>query len=259
MDTNVQSYNNVVDDPSPAYRPRRIPRKRQRGMFIVLEGGEGSGKTTQARLLADELRALAIPTLLTREPGDTPLGAKLRALLLDRNSEPMSRKAEALLFAADRAEHVEKVIMPALEEGRVVICDRYIASTMAYQVYATGDLGEAEVSTISDWASDDLLPDVTLFLDVDPVVGLERAMRADRENNRFEDKNLAFHERVRRGFLRQQTWSWITIDAFKSIEEVHRQILSHVLGVIHVVTALNFDACPECDHALIACPKHAAD
>lgn len=213
--------------PAPvSYIPEGHNRK---GLFIVFEGGEGSGKTTQARMLAEALDELEIPNCLTKEPGDTALGKELRTILLDRDREPFSRKAEALLFAADRAEHVEKVIVPALDRGEVVICDRYIASTMAYQAY-TGDLDPHRVSYMSDWASGGVHADATYFLDVDPAIGLERAMRDGR--TRFEDKSVAYHEKVRRGFLRQIDSSWLVVDSHRTIEDVHETILAH-LGKFH--------------------------
>lgn len=234
------------------------------GLFIAFEGGEGSGKTTQTKLLAAALEEREIDYCLTRQPGGTRLGANLRALLLDRGSEPLSSKAEALLFAADRAEHVEKVIQPALTEGKVVICDRYIASTMAYQGYANG-LDRKTLRTISNWASSDLDPGVTFFLDLDPVVGLERAMRV--LMTRFEDKDVSYHEKVRRGFLAQKNESWVTVDAMESIEVIHGKILHYVLGVLDVMnqwkdaqdrlrSARSFSTkiyqyrCPECDFYL---------
>jgi dTMP kinase len=186
-------------------------------------------------MLSEALEKNGVSTCLTREPGDTMLGARLRALLLDRNGEPMSRKAEMLLFAADRAEHVEKVIKPNLDQGKVVICDRYMASTMAYQAYA-GDLDKTAVQIISEWASDALYPDVTYFLDVMPVVGLERAKRVER--TRFEDKTVDYHDRVRRGFLAQRNNSWSRVDAHESIEEMHKKILLHALGIIHVLNSV---------------------
>lgn len=207
-----------------------------KGLFIVFEGGEGSGKSTQAGMLADALIQHNIPTLLTREPGDSSLGRRLREILLDPNTEPMSRKAEMLLFAADRAEHVEKVILPALRNGDVVVCDRYMASTMAYQAHA-GELDEIPVELISDWASGGLNADLTYFLDVDPEVGLERAKKVAR--TRFEEKSLTYHETVRRSFIGQRNDSWLTVSAEdnvkKTVEQIHNEILDHTLHVLRVI------------------------
>jgi dTMP kinase len=243
-----------------------------RGLFIVLEGGDGSGKTTQAKMLSDALKIHNVDHHLTREPGDTRLGANLRALLLDRGGEPISKKAEALLFAADRAEHVEKVIRPTLNRGVMVICDRYIASTIAYQGYASG-LDAPVLRTVSDWASSDLYPDLTFFLDVDPVIGLERAMKV--KTTRFEDKDLSYHHAVHRGFLEQRDQTWVTMDGMESAEVVHSKILHYVLGVMSAMKQMRYERlnpgivpppsmryqyrCPECNFELrqmLADPNH---
>lgn len=190
-----------------------------KGLFVVFEGGEGSGKTTQAKRMAKALEEDGVPHLLTHEPGGSALGYKLREILLDPDRDPISKKAEALLFAADRAEHVEKVILPALHEGRVVVCDRYIASTMAYQAYA-GGLPTNTVQDFSNWASGNLYPDVTFLLDIEPVHGLQRAaMRG--KTNRIDERSITYHELVRKGFLRQVDDSWVTLDARDTILELH--------------------------------------
>lgn len=203
-------------------RPKTYPHK---GLFVVLEGGEGSGKSTQAKMLVDALQKINVPCFLTREPGATELGADLRKILLDRDRQPMSRKAELFLFLADRTEHVEKVIRPALERGEVVVCDRYMASTLAYQCYA-GGLDVDVAKTMSGWASDDLVPDITYFLDVQPATGLERSMRV--EHTRFEDKSVAYHDKVRRGYRHQKDGNWVVVDAEQTIEEVHNRIVGHL-------------------------------
>lgn len=202
-----------------------------KGLFIVLEGGEGSGKTTQARMLSEFFTKIAVPNLLTHEPGDTNLGYDLRRLLLDRDREPMSQRAEAMLFAADRAEHVEKLIVPALERGEVVICDRYIASSIAYQSSGMG-VSEAAVTFLSTWGSRDLQPDATYFLDIDPQLGLERANNAKKTKDRMESQDLTFHERVRQGFLDQRNESWVYIDAGRTpIDIVHEIIADHATRI----------------------------
>ncbi len=195
-----------------------------KGLFIVLEGGEGSGKSTQARLLAEALDERGVRTCITKEPGDTELGADLRTILLDPYRQPISRKAEALLFAADRAEHVEKVIRPALYREEVVICDRYVASTMAHQAYAGGLLA-AKVRSFSTFATDGLMPDVTYYLDIPPAIGLERARQV--KTTRFENKSYAYHELVRAGFIRQRKESWVVLDAQKSVDDIHTAIFQH--------------------------------
>lgn len=184
------------------------------GRFVVFEGGEGSGKSTQAARLAERWEAL-----LTREPGGTELGAKLRGLLLDPATGSMDRRAEALLMAADRAHHVATVIRPALEAGRDVVCDRYLFSSVAYQGYGRG-LHPDEVRQLSEWATGGLLPDLVVLLDVSAEVA---AARLDRELDRFESAGDAFHERVRAGFrtmadLERERWEIVDADA--SLDEV---------------------------------------
>jgi dTMP kinase len=198
------------------------------GLFVVFEGGEGSGKSTQARLLSKALCAMGVHNHLTREPGDTELGADLREILLKRGRSPIAIRTEALLFAADRAEHVDKLVRPALDRGDVVVCDRYIASSMAYQSYA-GGLSKAAVKFLSEWASRSLQPDITFLLDVSPEVGLERAKKVD--PGRFEDKTLDYHTMVRMGFLSQRNPSWITLDGTGSVVDLHRTILINTLKV----------------------------
>lgn len=205
----------------------------RRGLFIVFEGGEGSGKSTQARMLADALHHHDIPWLLTHEPGDTPLGQHIRGMLLHGNAGVLFNKAEALLFAADRAQHVDQVIQPALAEGKVVICDRYEASTMAYQVFGNGLIHDT-VLAISEWASGELKPDITFLLDIDPMIGLERAKK-DGEGDRYEAEELIYHNRVRQGFKDQKNDSWVELPGNLSPDELHEKILDHVLHILAVL------------------------
>lgn len=200
-----------------------------RGLFIAFEGGEGSGKSTQAKLLVDALRDVKIKAELTHEPGDTELGKKLRAILLDPESAPVSKVAQALLFAADRAEHVQCVIDPLLQRSEVVVCDRYMASTMAYQGYGEG-LWKEKVDAMSRWAAMPVgHPDVTYYLDVDPGIGLVRAKKV--AETQFEMKDLAYHDLVRKGFKEQIMQSWVVLDARRSIEDLRAAIFDHALGM----------------------------
>ncbi len=155
---------------SPARRTR-AHQPAHPGLFIALEGGEGAGKTTQARMLSIWLREQGFDVVTTREPGATKVGMRLRALLLDTAHAGMSPRAEALMYAADRAEHVASVINPALERGAVVITDRYIDSSLAYQGAARG-LRSDEVGWLSQWATEGLTPDLTILLDLPPQAGL---------------------------------------------------------------------------------------
>ncbi|MEU0771856.1 dTMP kinase [Streptomyces albogriseolus] len=167
------------------------------GFFIALEGGDGAGKSTQAEALADWIRSKGHEVVLTREPGATPVGKRLRSILLDVSSAGLSHRAEALLYAADRAEHVDTVVRPALERGAVVISDRYIDSSVAYQG-AGRDLSPTEIARINRWATAGLVPNLTVLLDVSPETARERFTEAP---DRLESEPAEFHARVRSGFL----------------------------------------------------------
>lgn len=166
------------------------------GVFVVLEGGDGAGKTTQARLLAGWVAGLGREVVLTREPGEGPVGARIRSLLLDPATGHLAPRAEALLYCADRAQHVDTVIRPALERGAVVVCDRYVDSTLAYQG-AGRVLSLDELEPLVWWAADGLRPDLTVLLDLAPATGLATIATPDRLEAAGED----FHERTRAGFL----------------------------------------------------------
>lgn len=167
------------------------------GFFLALEGGDGAGKSTQVEALADWIRSKGHEVVVTREPGATPVGKRLRSILLDVSSAGLSNRAEALLYAADRAEHVDSVVRPALERGAIVISDRYIDSSVAYQG-AGRDLAPTEIARISRWATSGLVPHLTVLLDVDPATARERFTEAP---DRLESEPAEFHERVRSGFL----------------------------------------------------------
>ncbi|MFE7571217.1 dTMP kinase [Streptomyces sp. NPDC057539] len=167
------------------------------GFFLAIEGGDGAGKSTQVEALADWIRAKGHEVVVTREPGATPVGKRLRSILLDVSSAGLSNRAEALLYAADRAEHVDSVVRPALERGAIVISDRYIDSSVAYQG-AGRDLSPTEIARISRWATDGLVPHLTVLLDVSPETARERFTEAP---DRLESEPAEFHQRVRSGFL----------------------------------------------------------
>jgi dTMP kinase len=174
------------------------------GFFITLEGIDGCGKTTQARLLVEHLRGKGLDVLHTREPGGTDIGARIRAILLDPESRGMDPMCELLLYSADRAQHVATVIKPALAEGKIVVCDRYTDATAAYQAYARG-LGQEVVEILSRIATSGCTPDLTILMDLPAGYALSRAI--DRNNDtastesRFEEESVKFHERVREGYL----------------------------------------------------------
>lgn len=167
-----------------------------RGVFVALEGGEGAGKSTQAELLREWLVAEGYHVVLTHEPGDSPVGRQLREILLDPRTGDLDHRAEALLYAADKAEHVRKVVLPALADGAVVVTDRYVDSTLAYQG-AARDLAPTEVERLARWATSDLRPHLTVLLDVEPEVGLVRFAGHDR----LEAEPVSFHAKVRAAFL----------------------------------------------------------
>lgn len=166
------------------------------GLFIVFEGGDSAGKSTQTKLLSEHLDRRGIDHVVTRQPGGTPVGSKLRAMILDPASGDVAARAEALMYAADKAQHVHEVVQPALEAGKVVISDRYVDSMIAYQG-AGRALDLAEVSSIAWWAVGGLRPDLTVVLDVDP----EEAVQSKAQKDRLEAAGLEFHRRVREHLL----------------------------------------------------------
>lgn len=166
------------------------------GLFVVFEGGDSAGKSTQTKLLSAHLESRGIDHIVTRQPGGTPVGAKLRTILLDPASGDVAPRAEALIYAADKSQHVHEVILPALDAGKVVISDRYVDSMLAYQG-AGRALDLAEVSEIAWWAVGGLRPDLTVLLDVDPAEAVESKATKDR----LEAAGLEFHRRVREHLL----------------------------------------------------------
>lgn len=176
------------------------PRARKRGIFITLEGGEGSGKTTHAALLSRFLAARGQTVLHTREPGGTPAAERLRSILLDTSTEAIAPETEALIILAARRQHVDHVIGPALARGITVVCDRFSDSTFAYQGYGRG-LDLAVLRAMNDWATDGLTPDLTILFDVPVAVGLERRRHHRATENRLDRETVRFHRQVRAGFL----------------------------------------------------------
>ena len=197
-----------------------------KGIFIAFEGGEGSGKSTQVELLRDYLSGVGETVIVTREPGGTVLGKQLREILLDPNTGLISPRAEALLYAADRANHVYSLIQPALTRGDVVITDRYLDSSIAYQG-AGRVLQPNEVARISRWATESLTPNLTFILDLPAEIGLARLESVDR----LEQEPLAFHERVRREFLNLSNVDperYCVVDATQDVSAIARQIQERV-------------------------------
>lgn len=202
-------------------------------LYIAFEGGEGSGKSTQVRLLARALsepgHAASGPPVVTHEPGATPLGRQLRQLLLDLDQAPVGVRAEALLMAADRAQHMEEVVRPALAAGRHVISDRTAFSSLAYQGGGRR-LGVEDVRAVNDWALDGLWPDLVLLLDCPPAAA---AARRSRTLDRLESENGGFHERVQATFgqlAADDPERWVVIDASQSIEAVAAAVWAAVVS-----------------------------
>jgi len=196
------------------------------GAFIAFEGGEGAGKSTQEALLATWLHRQGHDVLRTREPGGTPAGESIRAVLLGNEYAGLDERAEALLFAAARGEHVARVIGPAREAGRVVVCDRYIDSSIAYQGVGRG-LGADYVRELNLWAIRGLLPDLTVVLDIDPAVGLGRVKNPDR----LESEPIDYHRTVRQAFLDiagQDPDRYLVIDARGSTDAIAQEIRQRV-------------------------------
>lgn len=196
------------------------------GRFITLEGGEGAGKSTQQRLLAEHLRSRGRTVVTTREPGGTPAAEAIREVLLSREHEGLDERAEALLFAAARGEHVARVIRPALARDEDVVCDRYLDSSVAYQGYGRS-LGANTVRDLSLWATRDLLPDLVIVLDIDPRTGLSRVSDPDR----MEAEPLGYHDAVRAGFLElaaQDPARYLVVDASADREAIAAQIAARV-------------------------------
>lgn len=192
------------------------------GLFIALEGPEGSGKTTQARLLAERLRGRFAEVIVTREPGGTPAGERIRAILLDQMECAILPATEALLLAAARAQHVGEVILPALERGAAVVCDRFVDSSLAYQAGGRG-LPIEEVRSINRLATGGLEPDLRILFDLPVDVGLRRRFGGAGEVNRIDLAGIEFHERVRACYHRlveADPDAWVVIDAGQSPAQV---------------------------------------
>ena len=197
-----------------------------KGLFITFEGGDGCGKTTQIKLLDEYLRSKGYETILTREPGSVGLGEKLREILLNYDGE-VSSTAESFLFLADRAQHVDCIIKPALKNGIIVLCDRHIDSTVAYQGYGRG-LNLEQIYYLNKLATSGLKPDLTIVLDVDVETSQKRV---GLEKDRMESAGLEFFEKVRKGFLeiaKQEPKRVKVVDSTQSIESIHKQILELV-------------------------------
>ena len=202
-------------------------------MFITLEGPEGSGKTTAVKEAVSKLQEMGYQIVQTREPGGTPISEQIRNVILDKANTAMDPRTEALLYAASRRQHLVEKVWPAVKEGKIVICDRYLDSSLAYQGGARG-LGVEEILNVNLFATENTWPDLTLLFDIDPQVGLARiASNADREVNRLDLEKLDFHNKVRATFLqlaKRYPDRYVIIDANQSKEKVASDTLTAILA-----------------------------
>ncbi len=204
---------------------------RNRGLFVSLEGIEGSGKTTQSEMLLSALLQRGLDVIGTCEPGGTALGREIRSILLNPGFRDMEGLTEALLYAADRCQHVQQVILPALRRGQTVVCDRYIDSSLAYQGTAR-QVGLEGVKNLNEWATNDLYPDVTFLLDMPANLALGRLTATP---DRIESEPAAFHEKVRDAFLtlsKVYPGRFVILDGTKDKEEIHREIIGRLAKMI---------------------------
>ena len=202
-------------------------------MFITFEGPEGSGKTTAVKAAVEKLVALGYEVVQTREPGGTPISEQIRNVILDKSNTTMDPRTEALLYAASRRQHLVEKVWPAIKEGKIVICDRYLDSSLAYQGGARG-LGVDNILNINSFATEGTFPDLTLLFDLDPKIGLERISKnANREVNRLDLEKLDFHNKVRQTFLelaKRYPDRYVVIDASKNREEVAQATMDAILA-----------------------------
>lgn len=201
-------------------------------MFITFEGGEGSGKTSAMNYIEETLKSLGYEIVRTREPGGTPIAEEIRNVILDKKNTNMDIRTEALLYAASRRQHLIEKVWPALKEGKIVLCDRYLDSSLAYQGGARG-IGIENVLEVNMFAAEGTYPDLTLLFDITPEQGLERINKnKDREVNRLDLEKLEFHHKVRENFLflaNKYKERFVVVDASKSVEEVREQALKTIL------------------------------
>lgn len=205
-------------------------------MFITFEGPDGSGKTTQIRRLIPVLQEKGFDIVHTREPGGTDIGDQIRSIIMNMKNKSMHPRAEILLFCASRAQLVEELVRPSLSEGKLVLCDRYADSTMAYQGYGHG-LDRDVLSQLLHFATGGLKPDLTLLFDISAEAGLRRRLTNHEEWNRMDDYALQFHERVRSGYLAMaaaEPERWAVIDADRTPDEIHREVVSVIIEKLSV-------------------------
>lgn len=208
-------------------------------LFVTFEGPDGAGKSTQISLVASRLRGTGVATVSTREPGGTPLGEGVRSLLLDPGDRAIVPRAEALLMTAARAQHVAEVIRPALANEQVVLCDRFVDSTLAYQGAGRG-LAISELIELQSFATGNLVPDLTILMDITAEAGLERRRASGTPMNRLDQDTLAFHERVREWYVQEaqhQRDRWMLFDAGRDQNDLADEITQAVLARLEAVTS----------------------
>ncbi len=205
------------------------------GVFITFEGGEGSGKTTIASLVKEQLEKEGYQVVLTREPGGVDIAEEIRNVILDVKNTNMDKKTEALLYAASRRQHLVEKVIPALNQGAIVICDRFIDSSLVYQGLARG-IDIDEVYEMNLFATENILPERTIFFDIQPELGMQRiAMNKDREVNRLDMENMDFHYKVYQGYLQicdKYPKRIVKVDASQSIENVFDQVIGKIREVL---------------------------
>lgn len=206
-----------------------------KGLFITVEGPEGAGKTTIIGMLAQELKERGFTVTVTREPGGIPIAEQIREVILNKENTEMDARTEALLYAAARRQHLVEKVIPHLENGSVILCDRFIDSSLAYQGYARG-LGIDEVYSINHFAIEGIMPALTIYFDIEPEVGLQRiGQHKGREVNRLDLEELHFHKKVREGYhilLERFKERMYLIDASQPIEDVYKETLNKVLKIV---------------------------
>lgn len=204
-------------------------------MFITFEGGEGAGKSTAIKKIVEKLQKEGREIVLTREPGGTPIGEEIRSIILDKKNTDMDVRTEALLYAASRRQHIVQKIIPSLKEGKMVLCDRFLDSSLAYQGYARG-IGIDKVYEMNQFATEGVEPDLTLFFDLDPEEGLRRiAANNNREVNRLDVEKLSFHQKVREGFLllaKKFPHRFVVIDASQNAQKVFEYAYKEIENIL---------------------------
>lgn len=199
-----------------------------KGFFITFEGGEGSGKTTQSELLYNNLKQKGLNVTRTREPGGTILAESIREILLKGEKDKMSSLTELYLFAAARRDHIDNIIAPSLKNNEIVICDRFIDSTTAYQGYA-GNIDLNLINSINNFTIGSIIPNITYIFDIDPNIGLKRSINTTSEEIRFEEKDIGYHKKIRSGFLeiaKNNSDRCIVIDAEQELKKIEEFLLN---------------------------------